>query len=318
MKSFGSILLFLKARAYVCVALLVGCGVCWKFLHHESVTPTAPTAATPLSKPVFETAKNDRDDFLRQNVMDSLGYGVGISLDARVEITKNLPKDLSKTELEHLLLSLLEPRPRSLSDGEYAYFIHELCNKLHGFREIRAQFASVLYALASDQKRDDVIRDYSQQHLRRIWEKSADLGELRTSIEASFWKLTEQQPSVASSALLSLHTLGTTPSPKADFSHSAIASSVFQPRIESIFQQSPSPDSVGLRMTAARIAGERQLSTLTPALTQIIQNESEHTLVRISAINALRLLGKSDEIQSLARQLHQNKSLSSAFQYATR
>ena len=63
---------------------------------------------------------------------------------------------------------------------------------------------------------------------------------------------------------------------------------------------------------------ERNLTALTPTLTQMIQNESEHTLVRISAINALRLLGKSEEIKSLAIKLQQNVNLTTAFQYATR
>lgn len=315
MKLSKSIFCLLKSQAYLLVTLLIGCLVCWRLFYHGSDSSTVQVLPLPL--PVFEVAKNDQES-VRQSVLDSLGYGENLSIEARAAVAKNLPDDLSKGELEKILSSLLSARPSNLSDGAYAYYFHELCNKLHQFQEARTQFASVLYALASDSSRDDVIRDYSLQHLRRIWEKSADLDALRTAIEASFWKLTEQQPSVASSALLSLHTLGAAPSPKTDFSHSAVASSVFQPRIESIFQQTPSPDTVGLRMTAARIAGERQLSTLTPALTQMIQNDSEHTLVRISAINALRLLGKTEEIKSLSIQLQQNMSLTPAFQYATR
>jgi hypothetical protein len=315
MKLFKSIFCLLKSQVFLLVALLIGCLICWKFFYHGS--DSSAVQELPLPKPVFGAAKNDHDH-LRQNVMDSLGYGEDLSIEARVAVTKNLPDDLSKVELEKLLSSLLEARPSNLSDGAYAHYFHELCNKLHQFPDARTQFASVLYALASDPKRDDVIRDYSQQHLRRIWEKSPELAELRPAIEASFWKLTELQPSVASSALLSLHTLGAPPSPHPDFSQSAVASSVFQPRIESILQQSPSSDAIGLRMTAVRIAGERNLAALTPTLTTMIQNESEHTLVRISAINALRLLGKSEEIKSLSIKLKLNMSLTSAFQYATR
>jgi hypothetical protein len=315
MKLFKSIFCFLKSQVFLLVALLVSCLICWKIFYHGS--DSSAVQALPLPKPVFDAVKNDREH-LRQHVMDSLGYGEDLSIEARVAVTKNLPDDLSKVELEKLLSSLLEARPSNLSDGAYAHYFHELCNKLHQFPDARTQFASVLYALASDPKRDDVIRDYSQQHLRRIWEKSPELAELRLTIEASFWKLTEQQPSVASSALLSLHTLGAPPSPHPDFSQSAVASLVFQPRVESILQQSPSSDAMALRMTAVRIAGERNLTALTPTLTQMIQNESEHTLVRISAINALRLLGKSEEIKSLAIKLQQNVNLTTAFQYATR
>lgn len=269
-----------------------------------------------LPKPSF--AGHDKVDFsdLRPDLLISLGYSQK-HLESRIDAVKSLPSDLTVPELDAILRFLMEYRPATVSEGDYAYFFHELCNKLQQFPEIRSNFAAVLYQVAGDVKYDVITRDYAIQHLRRVWDKSFDIQALQQSIQASFWQLADGEPSTSAAAMLSLHNLGVTTSPRADYARAPVPSSEFKPYIQAVLLQPPSAATISQRMTAVRIAGDRRITSSTDLLITIVENDAEHMLVRTSAINALGKLGMKDQLASLSARLTADPRLTAAFLHAT-
>lgn len=306
---------FVKKNSYIAIGLAVGGIAWWKLTpSHENNPVNLSQPTPPLGRPKFET-NDDLQHILRQDVLTVMGYDEADHVDKKIAVTKSLPSDLSQLELETLLRSLLEKRPAHLRDGQHAFAFHELCNKLHRYKQIREKYAETLYQVALDNSYDAVVRDYAIQHLRRVW-SAADLG-LRASIEASFWKLAESQPAISASAILSLHTLGVKTSPKQDYQSASVSSDHFKPYLKKILSAPMSQDNIPQRMIAVRVIGDRGLLDMANELVSVIKNPHEHTLVRAAAINAL---GKSDrqQLQNLDPLIQQNPSLKLSYQHALR
>jgi hypothetical protein len=266
---------------------------------------------------VSAPAKDHLSD-VRADVLVSLGYTKEQNMEARVAVTKTLPHDLSSIELDALLRFLTEHRPATIAEGAHAYFFHELCNKLHHFTNIRALYAAALSEVAGDAKHDAITRDYAIQHLRRIWDKSPDDQAIRQNVQASFWQLAAGDSTISASAMLSLHNLGVTESPAADYAQAPVATTDFQPFLDSVLRQPPTASTIPQRMTAVRIAGDRKVNSTSELLLAIVESDSEHMLVRTSAINALGKLGMKEQLVSLSTNLTTNPRLAAAFAHATR
>lgn len=286
--------------------------------HHSDAAHGSAGASRPLPKPSFAAFSQLEMNSLRSEVLESLGYTKNQTMGARIAVTKSLPDDLSDDDLQALLRFLVETRSASVSEGDHAYFFHELCNKLHHFPQVRATYASALYDVAGNAKHDLVTRDYAIQHLRRVWEKSSDIPDLRNSIQASFWEIAGGDATTSASAMLSLHNLGIATGPRADYANAPVPTKEFEGFIDTVFSNSPSATNISQRMTAARIAGDRQMAHCSDHLFTLVKDPSEHMLVRVSAINSLGKLGKKKELSLLSSQLDNDPRLATAISHATR
>jgi hypothetical protein len=309
----------LQQHTYLLFGLAVGTVICWKFFasDHTSAAGTH-TKPAPLPKPHFADLNKEDQTNVRADLLASLGISKEQNIEARAAAIKALPDDLSAAELDMLLRFLIEYRASTVAEGAHAFFFHELCNKLHHFSKIRPTYAAALYQVAGDDKHDPITRDYAIQHLRRVWEKSPGDLPLRQSLQASFWQLAAGEPATAASAMLSLHNLGIETSPNADYSQAAVPTADFQPFLDTILRQAPTATSIPQRLTAVRIAGDRRIASAVDLLVTIVENNAEHTLVRTSAINALRKLGMKEQLATLAAHHSTEPRLSTAFAYASR
>lgn len=304
--------------AVVAVVITIGALFLWWHGTKPQADQRISVVLGPLPKPSFSTRNQDDTKRLRIEVLDSLGYMKNQSIEERIAVTKALPHDLADADLEALLRFLVEARDPSVSEGDHAYFFHELCNKLHHFPQIRSTYAAALYQVAGDVKQDGVTQDYALQHLRRIWEKSsADQG-LRGSIQASFWQIVTADQTTAASAMLSLHNLGVVTGPSTDYTDAPVMTKDFEPIIQNVLSNTATAANISQRMTAARIAGDRKMMECSEQLLAMVENQKEHMLVRVSAINSLGKLGRKTELANLASRLDHDPRLTTALTHATR
>jgi HEAT repeat protein len=184
-------------------------------------------------------------------------------------------------------------------------------------------FAKALAMIARDNRRDPTTRDYAIQHLRQLCDASSNDTSLRDAMVATFEQLADQDAVVAAPALLSLHLIGREDSrgssasgPKSG-SHAYPDASI-QQHLSPVFAQTTHAGNIALRMTAARIAGERRLDSCRQALLDQVFDSSEHTMVRMAAANAIGRIGNPDDLQKLGSFPPGDERVTTAVRHALR
>lgn len=230
---------------------------------------------------------------VRSSLVEAMALDKPVSYARRTELLRATRDDLNGTETDLLLAALLATGPAASQTREHSVWFNEAANLLHRQPAAHEQLARALATVAGDPGRSPLLRDYALQHLRVVWNDSAHAPRLRDSIEASLrWIVGGRgEPAVTTAALLSLHLLGDCASapggpvqrPLPDEQAAALAGGLLA---EPAASSSPAE-----RMTAARIAADRRLGGLRPALARIAANHAEHALARIAAINALGRIG---------------------------
>jgi len=159
-------------------------------------------------------------------------------------------------------------------------------------RDGRKRFARALVAVAADQKKAPILRDYSMQHLRTLWKFSRSDSPLQDSIEQFFHSLADDEQ-LSSSALLSLHLLcddaiistGQNQSVRENQINRHIEDRELIPILQRSLQREGMPERA---LTAIKIIKERQLSEFLPELRAASSRENgEHVMIQMAAIAAL-------------------------------
>lgn len=310
----------MRRRLLIVLATLSALGLAAAILvgvrrHAAPRAPVTALGAFTVPPPPAEPGKQ-----LRPELIEALGFGAASPWERRTDLIRALPADLTAMETDALLAALMEPCPPNVSRAVHATFIHEIARILQPRPDIRARFASALAALARDTGRDASTRDYAIQHLRQAWSRAADDPALRASITTTFRELTLLDPAIATSALLSLHLLGSaaeqgaagsgrrvpgsvaaTPAPAHDLARSfQLPDSDLAPLLEPIFAAKTSTQNMPARLTAVRIAGERRMTAFRQPLLTALSDRTEHTLVRMAAANALWKIGDPEDLETLA------------------
>jgi hypothetical protein len=282
-------------------------------------------SAPPLSPPRIKPPTEEQLEYLRPRIVDALGMGNNVPAAQRLDLLHGIEGALSEDECQALMNELLKPRPAGVAEEWFAEYMHEICLLLGREESIRTDFARILASLAGDMKRDEVIRDYSLQHLRLLWEK-ADRP-LRASISSSFASMvTSGDPAIAPSALLSLHLLGSGMNmsvkpgevpPAADGLSFSIPNSDIEPLVADMLSRPPDASNTVARMTAARVARERKITSLSPKLRQVAANTGgEHAVVRMAAIAALAKSGDATDLEFIKTLDRKDPRIESAILHA--
>lgn len=253
----------------------------------EAAAPGLPELALPAEAP--GAGKMARDDL--REALDSNG---SLAPQQRLDILASLPGELSPADCEALLRALLEPRPADASAGWHAEYFHQIAGLLQRSDGARERFAQALATVARDAQRGAIVRDYALQHLRQVWDR-AD-AKLRAPVEATFREVAAGDPALASSALLSLHLLGTpagrdplgagaNPPPPRGKAIYRIPDAELAPLVAKILAEPPSADTVTPRLSALRIIGDRRMRNFRDDLRRIAADATgEPAMVRMAAI----------------------------------
>lgn len=285
-------------RRLLAWAAVAACAVAavllWTVSRPGSGPPSAEDGPRPL--PATEvrpfSADSRPDDSMRPAIAAALGRGGRLSHAERTHRLMEIRGPLEVGEVEGLLRALLSPPEPGTSAARRSTWFHEMANLLHRREVDRREFAGVLATVARDSSRAMATRDYALQHLRRLWPDAAP--ELRGAIEATLAEMAEAPGELRATAVLSLHLIDPDGSGGAD--DSALRRIVGS----TLAADGTSGDSLGLRMTAARVAGERGMTAQRRRLMEIAASPRDHALLRMAAVAALGSIGDPDDLQALA------------------
>jgi hypothetical protein len=118
-----------------------------------------------------------------------------------------MPDDLSETENQAVLSTLLAPRQKGDADGWHAEYLHSLCLLLQRSSPEPDLFCRGLLTLAYDTARPLVVRDYAIQHLTRFYASPLAVDH-RAMIVSAILLLAEPGSKISPTALLAVHLLG--------------------------------------------------------------------------------------------------------------
>lgn len=259
---------------------------------------------------------------LRTSIADALGLGESISTKERLELLRDLGSNLSEGECEALLAELSEHRGAGVDPGWHSEYIHAISLALQQQKAARERFARVLATVARDATRDEVVRDYALQHIRQVWDHEESESSLRARIEATLRELVAADAVIAPSSLLSLHLLGIPASGRESglvtvgeqIREYHIPDADVEPLVLNLLKASPSASMVRARMTAARVSGDRRLGGCRGVLMQVVEDPSEHALVRMAAVNALGLVAAPSDLQYLSSLATEDRRIEFAIQ----
>jgi hypothetical protein len=297
------------------VAGLVAAVTVWFVIEYRGDQPPAVAGEVlPLGKSGLQprdAVPGNPAQTMRPAVASVLGFEGEAPLRSRVRELMVLREALNGDEIEELLRALLGSPMEGRTQGEdSSTWFHEVANVLHRQATPPRAFAEVLATVAGDGKRNLVVRDYALQHLRRVWSSAAADPGLMGSIEATLELLAETPGELRPTALLSLHLLD----PRG---RGGLDDGVVVRAVTAALKPSATSESVGLRMVAARICGERNLAPLRPALMAAASSESEHALVRMSAVAALGRIGIPEDLDALASLSPGDGRVATAIAHAT-
>lgn len=251
-------------------------------------TPPSPAGDNPqtLAPLLPGPPRDDPADGLRPELREILGFVPGIGPDRRLELLRNCGAGLSRPECEALLAALAQRREPATDAGWHAEYVHLISLVLQQHPKVADRFARVLAAVAADASRDEVARDYAMQHLRQVWDRADGKPELRDRIVATFRHSGVPDPVLGASAVLSLHLLGL------ENGKPAVSTGELEPLVGRALAAPAAPERLRLRMSCLRVAGERGMVAMLPAIRRIAADSSgEHALARMTAIAALGRLG---------------------------
>jgi hypothetical protein len=253
-------------------------------------------------------------------VRPALAEALALEKDApslrRTEILRGTGGGLTDPEIDLLVAALLAANPPSEAAGSGSTWFNEAANLLHRQPESHGRLARALATVAGDPARDPTLRDYALQHLRIVWNDSAGDETLRDSIRESLRRLASADKSVATAALLSLHLLGDTAANPGQPVARALSDSEIAPLARPLLGGPAGSRPADERMTAARIAGDRKLTVLRPDLARVAADSAEHTLARITAINAIGRIGDPSDRSLLLSLATSDLSLADAARQA--
>jgi len=287
--------------------LLLVAAAAWLLWERSVVGKPPPQAARPLAPVVepqdFRHIYQHQRAAVRASLVEALALERQVGYLRRIEVLRAIAGQLAAAETELLVAALLASRPPGVNGGEFSTWFHEIANLLHRQSAPSKAFARALATVAADPARDAVLRDYALQHLRVVWNNAGGDASLRSSIEASLRRLARGDDPPATAALLSLHLLGDTAAAPGRPVARALGDDELAALAGSLLAGPAGSSDTPRRMTAARIAADRRLAALRPVLARVASDPAEHTLARMSAINAIGRIGERADrplLESLA------------------
>ena len=286
------------------VAVLIAAG--WAAKQRSAVAPAG--GAQPLD--IVHHPQDPKDLFkghesaVRSSLVEALALAKDVPYPRRTEILRATGGDLDPNEIDLLVAALLATSPTSDAGGLRSTWFSEIANLLHRQPAARERLARALATVALDPSRDATLRDYALQHLRVVWNDSGGDTGLRDSITASLRKLIRADKTVTTAALLSLHLLGDDATAPDNPVTRALPDAEVGSLAAHLLEGPAGSCQPAERMTAARIAGERRITSLIPQLRRIASSPSEHILSRMAAVAALGHMADASNrafLESLAK-----------------
>lgn len=303
------------SRRLLLVAVVVG-GLSWAayFLASrpgEDGSVAAP--ALPLETWVPPSDGENPEGEIRPGLARALDLTAGADPAERLILIRGTSDDLAEGEMDAVLVAMLAPPRPGETAGWYSEYVHELSLLMQRQSSGHGKFARALATLAGDPNREEVVRDYALQHLRRVWNVAIGTEGLRGSIEATFREIAAGTGPMSASALLSLHLLGTRfdPPARADIPGTvrpleafALPDEEIEPVVAGILAEEAAPDRIKSRLTAIRVVADRRLASRRDDLRRLVADAAEHTMVRMAAIAAISRFGDASDkahLESLDR-----------------
>lgn len=276
-----------------CGGVLISCATWW-MAHERSVT-VPPARVQQLQRVAGpQTPKSlyeGRASGVRAQVVEALALENAVPYLRRIELLRAMDSDLASIEIDLLVAALLTEIPTPEAAGVHSTWFNEVANLLHRQRTAQERLARALATVAADSARGGTLRDYALQHLRVVWNDATGDPGLRDSITMSLRQIAVADKSVSTAALLSLHLLGDNASAPDTAITRALGDDEIASSLGVMLAGPPGSRPPAERMTAARIAADRKLASIRPALARVASDPAEHALSRISAINAIGRIG---------------------------
>jgi hypothetical protein len=306
-------------RRHLIIALLalVVIGITAVVVFRRPGKPPATISSVPapaLGDFQFPVSPANPGNQIRPELAAALGFGEDVSWEQRLDILRKL-KNPTPVENETLLVAMMANCPIFVSASFHSSYMHEIACVLQTQPGVREKFARALATLVRDKQRNSATRDYAIQHLRQVWSRAVDDSNLRAAIVSTFHEFAHHKPAIATSALLSLHLLGSPTAgspvgstglsfpPGASPSSSTsyfIPESELLPLLEPVFTAKTSSDNIPSRLNAIRIVGDRRMKAFRPHLLAALKDRKEHMMIRMAAANAIGAVAEPADLESLS------------------
>jgi hypothetical protein len=214
-----------------------------------------------------------------------LGHSGDKRLSARRSAVNRLGTEMKPEDVLALCSYLREGcrTDDSLNPDQKYVLVNEIQDVLQEQKEPPPDFTETLLAVYRDRTQDEVIRDYTVQHLGTWYERAPDKRPIRDAL----WEATgETQSSVAGTALLALSNIS-------DSDRDRLAQTALQIAMD---EQS----GVAARITALQICAQLGVREAAPIARELAQLASPVSL-RVSAIATLGALGDGNDSAFLQR-----------------
>jgi len=280
----------------VVVASLLAGVLLWPVLRlASSVRPPPAARQAPPPRSVSATPTNSTHRALAKPVLDSipsrcaiiLGQEDGVSYNVRLAALKQLQPPLASNEVQALYLLLYRHSNEDpLPEDDLHAFKNEVTNTLRQQQPLLADLPWHLLQMYADQQQGEVWRDYCIQHLGALYHR-AD-SSTRHAIADLFWQATATKDgTIAGTTLLALEDNVR----KADVPRERLAARALAIAQDETF--GPEPRATALQVCV--LLGEHR--ALVPA--RHLARTQSPTILRISAIGALGLLGEPADLSLL-------------------
>ncbi len=253
---------------------------------------------------------------LRAEIVQAIDKG--LPEGKRIELIDSIYPDLSEVEYLVLLSEILGGPSGDHSIAWHSTYIHRICTLLQRVPSSHGEFANVLATTAADETLPEIYRDYAFQHLRILWRNSLDpnspavVQPVGMAIESTFRDLLTQRPETEAQALLGLHELRYT-------NNEAVVSDNEISKIAGdILSEPAAVDSISSRMTAIRILAERKIEASSSVLQGVILSDTEHSLVRASAVAALGHIASPANLEFLSNLKQEDPVVAEALRHAVK
>jgi len=201
------------------------------------------------------------------------------------------------TELYAFLKALPGPQEENLAGLNVLK--NDLTSLLQEQTDPPVGLTSALIAIYQNPAQDPVARDYALQHLVTWAEQgAADEPDATARIRAVLRRATQENTSLAGTALLGLHRLSVSGSPAPPLPESAVSGGEISQTALRMLLSAQQP--VAARITAIQVCAEREIPEALLPIQALAQAEGS-TAVRISAIAALGWLGGLEQALFLRR-----------------
>lgn len=289
-----------RIKISLIISLVVGLAACW--LLFLTTEPDEASYRDQLGEPLRAIVAIDEFAKPEMSLGGPLDQLLAIrktaSFGEKTDLLRSLGNDLDFQQQESLLYELVRREVDPLGEGKHSNYFHQICLVLMRQEKRHPRFGEVLATVVYDTKAEPMLRDYSMQHLRILWDVSKEAPSLRKKIEATFFTLSEDE-NLAASALLSLHYLGSPTRIDQRGNYEVRESATVERQIpdeelRSFVQFALEPErSAQLQLTAIRVVGERELEGFNDTLrSAVTRNKGQSIMVQMAAI---ALLSKSND-----------------------